>query len=73
MLVVVEHDDVGGVAGAEEPAIPEAEVRRRHARHLPDRLLEPQGAVLAHVMGEVVDVTGEAERMPHDSANGPRA
>ena len=39
--VVVEDDDVGRVAGAEQAAVPEAEVRRRHARHLADRLLEP--------------------------------
>ena len=71
-LVVVEHDDVGAVARPQEAAIPEAEVRRRHARHLPDRLLQAQRALLAHVVGEVVDVAGEAERVLHDLAQRAR-
>ena len=47
-------------------------MRRRHARHLPDRLLQAQRALLAHVVGEVVDVAGEAERVLHDLAQRPR-
>src|SRR5690349_11621615 len=34
--VEVDHDQVGRVTLAYEPALAEAEVRGRHARHLPD-------------------------------------
>ena len=64
--VVVEHDHVGRVARPQKSSVPEAEVGGRHARHLADRLLEAERAVLAHVMGEVVDVAGVPERMPED-------
>ena len=70
-LVPVEDDDVGAVTRPQQAAIPEAEVRRRHAGHLPDRLLQAQRALLAHVVGEVVDDPGEAERVLHDLAQRP--
>ena len=69
--VVVEDDDVGGVARAQEAPIPEAEVGGGHARHLADRLLEAERAVLPHVVREVVDVAGVAERMAEDVCERP--
>jgi hypothetical protein len=46
-------------------------MRGGHARHLADRLLEAEGAVLPHVMGEVVDVARVAEGWRSTSASGP--
>ena len=69
--VVVENDDVRCVAGPEEPAVPEPEVRSRHARHLPDRLLEAKRALLADVVREVVDGARVPERVAEDVGERP--